>query len=210
MFASKTKFKKITLCILGLLVNDNCLAKKELANYYSASIGMVNISFAESDSTLAGDEDEEDAPPGSGSASVMSMELSYHVPTSLKKEFFFRTLIPFQPTTGNALILGGAGMNYFINGQSSAVQTDNEDIEIRIMPKFRYYVGGQISFGYLVYNTETAKKSDILMELGAQGGAIYAWNEHWGIKGEAGFGRGIGTKVATTGIRIMLGTTYTF
>lgn len=189
-------------------------ADSDLSKYVSASVGMVNVSFTESESVLTSgeveDEGTENETPGSGSASIMSLEFSYHKPFSVNKEIFGRFIIPFQPSSGNALIYGGGGMNYFFNGQGTDVKSESSHIDLRVTPKFRYYVGGLLGLGYLVYVTESAKKSDILLDLGAQGGVIYAYKERWGIKGEFSISRGVGTKVSTNTMRMMLGTTYTF
>lgn len=211
MRESNFRYHKL-LILSGLLLLDSARAESDYSKYISTSLGMVNVSFAESDTVLSSSEDDDGAAtkPGSGSASIMSFDMSYHVPTSAKREWFARMIIPFQPSSGNALVYGGFGMNHFFNGQSSDVMSNDSEVDVRITPKFRYYAGGQVGFGYLIYVTESAKKTDILMELGAQAGTIYAWKERWGIKGELSIGRGVGTKVSTTSMRMIVGTTYTF
>lgn len=182
----------------------------DLADSFSISLGMVNVSFTESQSALESEEGEEAEEAGSGSSAVISLDMTYNRPLDDKKEIYVRGIVPFMPSTGAGLILGGGGMNYYFNGLSSDVKRDDGSVSLRISPSMRYYVGGELGFGYLIYTTESAKKSDLLLNIGGHGGMTYTFRDNWSFKGELGIGKGMGTKVSTTMMKVMLGLSYTF
>ena len=78
-----------------------------------------------------------------------------------------------------------------------------------VLPKFRYYAGPAIGLGYLVYNTKSSIKNDILFELGGQAGVLYSLNPKWALSGEIGGARAIGSLTSATVIKILIGTSYT-
>lgn len=182
----------------------------DLSDSFSISLGMVNVSFTESESTLASDDGEEPEEAGSGSSAVISLDLTYNRPLDEKKDVYGRIIVPFMTTTGSGLVLGSGGMNYYFSGLSSDIKTDDQDVKVRISPDMRYYVGGELGFGYLIYTTESAKKSDILLNIGGHGGLLYSFRDHWSVKGELGIGKGVGTKVSTTMMKVIFGVNYTY
>ncbi len=190
------------------------LSAAEYAHYFSSSLGMINMSFQEGETPISSlDPDEDEIIPrlqDSGTSSVLSMELSYHVPISAKMDYFGKLVLPIQLSSGDSYVYGGGGMNYFFGGLSSELSAENQTVRIRMTPRLRYYAGGQVGLGYLVYLTETAKKTDMVLDVSAHGGGIYSFRGRWGIKGEVGYGMGFGTNISTTGLRIFVGSTYTF
>lgn len=204
----KLLFKLLLFSLLVLPVHHVLAA--DLADSFSISLGMVNVSFTESPSALESEEGEEAEEAGSGSSAVISLDMTYNRPLDDKKEIYARGIVPFMPSTGAGLILGGGGMNYYFNGLSADVKRDDESVRLRISPSMRYYVGAELGFGYLIYTTESAKKSDLLLNIGGHGGMTYAFRDNWSFKGELGIGKGMGTKVSTTMMRVMLGLSYTF
>lgn len=182
----------------------------DLSDSLSISLGMVNVSFTESESTLASEEGEETEEAGSGSSAVISLDLTYNRPLDERKDFFARLIVPFMTSTGSGLVLGSGGMNYYFSGLSSDIKSEDPNVQVRISPDMRYYVGGELGFGYLIYTTESAKKSDILLNIGGHGGVLYSFRDHWSIKGELGIGKGVGTKVSTTMMKVFFGLSYTY
>lgn len=77
-----------------------------------------------------------------------------------------------------------------------------------MVPKLRYYMGPAIGIGYVVYNTVSATKNDILLEIGGQAGAVYTLNPKWGLRAEMGGFKATGVLISSTIIKILLGTTY--
>lgn len=212
---SRSVYKGHTASILLLLIAPSVWGKAEFSDYVSFSLGMVNVSFTETESMLKSDDDDEPAEgantgPGAGAASVMSLEMGYHRPWSEKKEIFGKFILPFQSAAGNALVYGGGGMNYFFSGQGAYLKGDFSEASVRIAPKLRYYAGGQLGLGYLIYTTQTAKKTDILFDLGAHGGMLYHWKDRWSWRAEVGMGRGVGTNVSASMMRMFFGTAFSF
>lgn len=183
-------------------------ADSDLENYLSLTTGMVNLSYAEVASQIKQTNDTLKKEPGSGSASVLSVSASYHLPLDVKKEVYFSGIVPFSTASGSALMSASLGGNYFFNGISSSIRSENSDVVFKLKPKFRYYAGGDLGLAYLIYVTNTAKKTDFILDLGAHVGGIYSWKDRWNIKAEAGFGKGMGTKVSSTGMKLFAGVTY--
>lgn len=195
--------------IIGLIISMNCLASdNDLENYFSLTTGMVNLSYTEVASQIKQSNDTLKKEPGSGSSSVLSLSASYHIPLDVKKEVYFSGIVPFSTASGSALMSGNVGGNYFFNGVSSSIKSENSEVIFRLRPKFRYYAGGDLGLAYLIYVTKTAKKTDFILDLSAHVGGIYSWKERWGIKAEAGFGKGMGTKVSSTAMKLFVGVTY--
>lgn len=202
-------FFKLLLLSLFVFSAHQALAG-DLSDSFSISLGMVNVSFTESQSALESEDGEVTEEAGSGSSAVISLDMTYNRPLDDRKEIYARGIVPFMPSTGAGLILGSGGMNYYFNGLSSDITREDDGLRLRISPSIRYYVGGELGFGYLIYTTESAKKSDLLLNIGGHGGMTYAFRDNWSFKGELGIGKGMGTKVSTTMMKVMLGLSYTF
>ena len=99
-------------------------------------------------------------------------------------------------------------MNYFFNQLNTDKMSIDKGTKITISPKFRYYVGGQVGSAYYVYTTETKKKSDILIELGAQAGIFYSIGERYGVHAEGFFGRGTGVNTTTNNLKLLVAMIY--
>lgn len=197
------------LSLIGLVASLNCMASdSDFENYLSLTTGMVNLSYTEVASQIKQTNDTLKKEPGSGSASVLSLSASYHMPMDIKKEIYFSGIVPFSTASGSALMSGNVGGNYFFNGISSSIKSVNSEVVFKVKPKFRYYAGGDAGLAYLIYVTKTAKKTDFIIDLSAHVGGIYSWKDRWNIKAEAGFGKGMGTKVSSTGMKLFAGVTY--
>lgn len=101
-------------------------------------------------------------------------------------------------------------MEFFINSLSSKVSYTGSGTNLKITPTLRYFWGFQGGLGYLTYSTETAKKSDLLFEIGLLGGIIYRISQKWGIRGQLDVARGTGVTTSTFNTKFMLGGSYYF
>jgi len=72
----------------------------------------------------------------------------------------------------------------------------------------RFYWGTNAGVGFLVYNTTTAKKSDLIFDLELHGGGIMNFKKEWGLRGEAGLSRGTGVSTSTIAMKIFIGLSY--
>lgn len=174
------------------------------------SLGSISTNYAESESNL-------ESTDGSGSttqeaysntASSMPIEVGFEYYSSLKRSYFFKAGGPFMGSTPDRFFFGNTGINFYFSQIGSPILLQDEKLKISIQPKFRYYAGPQIGAAYLVYNTKSQTKNDIIVEVGGQAGAIYSINQKWGLRAQGEFTKGTGAIVGTTTIKVLLGATY--
>lgn len=202
---------KLFMGFLILLFGANSAFAEEphLHEMISISLGMVNVSVTENASTLSSTgTDSNETTASSTSASVISIDAVYEFLTYTDKAYFIKLTAPMVSSDGSGFFLGGAGANFYFNSLSSMFSYADEGSRVTITPTFRYYVGGTAGLGYIVYNTETAKKSDLLFDLQLQGGAIYNFKKKWGMRGELGISRGTGVASSTIGIKLFIGVNF--
>lgn len=169
------------------------------------SMGMISHSVTENESTLVQTDDsvqadEEATAAAASSVSAISFNLNWEFKTEQKKSYFVEAYVPMMTTGGAGVFLGGVGMNWYLNDLGSKYTYVQNGTELTIIPTFKYYWGASTGVGYVVYNTESAKKSDVFFDLGIRGGGVYGFSSNKGIKLELGASRATG--VATTGIKI--------
>lgn len=184
-------------------------AAKASEDFITAGISMVNVSYAESSSSIQADETTGTKPLAeSGSASVMSLSVNYETPSSVNRTHFYRVVVPLLGSGDSSFFSAAVGMNYFFGNLATNKINLDEGTRIEFRPKMRYYVGGQLGGSYLVYTTTTKKKSDVLFELGVQGGMHYSFGERYGLNIEGFFGRGTGVATTTTNMKLMAAVIY--
>lgn len=170
---------------------------------------MVNVSFAENKSSLEStDATTTSSAPGSGAVSIIALNFSLEHPRSPSSSYFFSGTFPLIAAGGNSAFYAGGGMNFYFNSLSSKIKTNQDGTKMTINPTLRYYAGFHGNLGYLVYSTETQRKSDMLFELGGQGGMLYNIKPKWSIKGEVDVSKGTGVATSTTAIKLMAAGTY--
>lgn len=174
----------------------------------NSSLGLVNVSINESESTLESDDPDAIAEAQTTSASVTAFELNYEFLVQEKRSYFAKAIVPITTTGGSGVFLGGIGANFYLNPLASAYSYEENGSSITIRPKFRYYWGGSVGVGNLIYSTDTAKKSDVFFDLSLHGGGIYNFSNDWGARAEASFGRGTGAATSSTAIKIFFGASY--
>jgi hypothetical protein len=171
--------------------------------------GMVISNFAESEDNLVTTDGSagNTVPAYSGSASLIPIDIMYENFTSLNTSWFVRAMGPLISSTENNYFSVGGGLNYYIGPIGSKAVFKGKKMQLKIEPKLAYYFGGDLGVGYLIYNTISEKKGDALLEIGGHGGIIYPINEKWGMRGEVGLTRSIGTLVSATQIKALVGLT---
>ncbi len=198
----------ITL-LYSVVINDLRAESSSLLQNMSIGIGMVNATLTESQSTLESEDSTTETEVATiNPISTISLELSYHFKNYLNKSIYAKTFIPLMSSDGSGYYMAALGITYYLNSISSIFNFNDQGTSLNISPTFRYYVGGYVGGGYLVYNTETAKKSDLVLDLSASGGVDYKVSDEWSIKLDLSAGRLTG--INTTGIAItaFLGGTY--
>ena len=184
-------------------------SETSLLQNVSIGIGMANVSVTENQSTLESEDSSSTEEPAEiNPISTISLEMSYHFKNYINKSIYLKSFIPLLSSDGSGYYMAALGMTYYLNSISSQFNFSDEGTSLVISPTFRYYVGGYIGGGYLVYNTATAKKSDLVLDMSASGGVDFKMSNNWSIKADLSAGRLTG--VNTTGIAItaFFGGTY--
>jgi hypothetical protein len=175
----------------------------------SFGLGMANVSFTETESGLKATPGASAPPePASGSFVTTGAFIDWERFISHKLSYVGKLFFPLMPSPEGSFLYGGGGLNYYFNSISTPTSFLKDGTKITFTPTWRYYVGTALGAGYLIYNSETAKKTDTLIELSASAGAAYTKNKKWSYKAEGSLGRGIGFNSSTIGMRVLIGLAY--
>lgn len=182
----------------------------EIPAQLSFSIGSISTSFTESESNLIPSDGttKTKAAPYSGTSSSMPIDITFEYFSKITRSYFIKAGGPLMASTPDRLFYSTGGVNFYFNTIGAPTKISDENLELKITPKFRYYAGPQIGVGYLVYNTKSQTKNDVILEIGGQGGVLYSINKKWSLRGQAEFTRGTGAIISSTSIKILLGGTY--
>jgi hypothetical protein len=192
--------------LIFCLSSVNVLASED--KFYDelvTSVGMTMVSYAEDAKVIQGDNVQEAA---SGSVSGISASIQYKMASSFKKSYYLTTVFPLLPSATGTYLSFGGGMEYYFNDIGSKTGLTNSGTTIQFTPKFRYFAGFEVGGGYLVYTTESAKKTDLLFEIGGLGGIAYSMSNKWAIKTTLNVMKGTGAVTSTMAIRFMIGGTF--
>lgn len=203
---------KIPLAILlaGLSLPQSTPADDNFPIQLSFMTGTISTSFSESESTLEPSDgtDQATETPYSGSSSSLPIEFGGEIFSTPKRSYFLRGGGPLVASGTDRLFYVNTGINFYLSPLGSPLKVSTDKFNIRVIPKFRYYIGIQAGTSYLIYSTKSQTKSDILFELGGQGGGIYSISTQWGLKAEASIMKGTGALVSSMTMKVLLGATY--
>jgi hypothetical protein len=198
----------IKLFIL-LLLNPLTVSAQEkssglkFSNELSILLGIANVGFTENQSTLSGPNISEAA---SGSISSMNALLHYRFKNDSPRSWFVQTNIPIMSgSTGNYLS-GGGGIEFTWGEVSAKSILKDSTTSLVVYPITRYFLGIETNIAYIAYLTETAKKSDTLLEIGGYGGISRKIGKYY-LRAQAGVDRGVGINTSTLGIKALFGGT---
>ena len=173
---------------------------------------MYNITVTENESAIKSTDTtvtvEDKSEATSSAAAVTVFEFNYDFLQTEGRGFFVKGVVPLISAGGSSAFLGAGGLNWYFGGAPSVFSYTNLGSTVRLIPKFRYYAGASLGVGYVVYDTESAKKSDIYFDLGFHGGVLYNFGKKWGMRGEVGMGRGTGVTTSSMGMKIFIGSLY--
>ncbi|MBT6325655.1 MAG: hypothetical protein HOJ35_06775 [Bdellovibrionales bacterium] len=194
----------IMICLSNHLVANN------MHQVLSTNMGMANFNITENASVLTTSGSESNAPddPTASAISLIALNVVYEFMNYPKKSYLLKTTLPLMSSDGSGAFLVGAGMNFYISSMSSKFSINDSGNNLIFTPTLRYYWGPSLGVGYLIYNTETAKKSDIIFDLEVHGGLIYTIKKIWGIRAEFAASRGTGVASSTIGMKFFVGMTY--
>lgn len=187
-------------------------ADGKVAGQLSFSIGSISTSYTESESkikaTNTSGTTSASAKASSGTVASMPLDVQFEYFPTLKRSVFARAGGPVMASTPGRYFYISTGMNFYFSSIGSPTYVSDQRVEMKISPKFRYYAGPLIGASYLVYNTKSEIKNDVIVELGGQAGVIYSLNPKWGLRAEANISRGIGALLSSITMKILLGATY--
>lgn len=193
---------------LSLMTSSMTFAETKIPSLLSFSIGSFSGSFTENEDNLKstdGTSSSTSSTPYSGTASSMPLEVGFEYFPVLTRSYFIKGAGPLMGSTPDRYFSITSGVNFYFAQVASEAKVRDFNFEMKLQPKFRYYAGPAIGIGYLVYNTKSATKNDLLFELGLQGGVIYSLSPKWSLKAEIGAARAVGVLVSSTLIKITLG-----
>lgn len=208
----KFKMKKLGQFSFALMaMTSTVLANNSIPSQLNFHIGSISTNYAESESTLKPSDGTTSATtesPYTGTASSMPLVISYEYFPGLSRSYFGRIAGPVMGSTPDRYYSGSMGINFYFGQFAANAIIKDTNFEMKVLPKFRYYAGPAVGVGYLIYNTKSATKNDILFELGGQGGVLYSYNAKWALSAELGIARSIGALTAATTMKILIGTSY--
>jgi hypothetical protein len=191
---------KFFICYLFLGILSLVHAREKIISF---SLGSLGTTYTESQSTIKSS--TASSTPAAGAASTVPLDMCYEFIASESKSYFFEIIGPLLPSSEDRYFYGGGGMNFYFKSVSSPSYYSDQNFNLTILPTWRYYWGLDGGAAYLIYSTKTAKKSDILGEIGAHVGTHYAINKTWSLRGQLGFARGVGVLTSATTIKILIG-----
>lgn len=200
---NKDMSKLLRILLLSFFISSVSEAGFNL-NQFTVGAGMTNITFKENASTLTR-ENGTTASAYSGKSSVLPVFLQYEMFRDEKSSYYVQAILPLLTTSKDSYTNAGAGMNFYYKSLSSVGNFSDSSVTLVIKPVWRYYWGLDLGLGYLVYNTLTAKKSDILAEIGPHAGVIYTVNDDYTVKLEASFARALGVQTNASVTKLMIG-----
>lgn len=196
--------KETLVLFMALVFGPWAEASSGYYNSMSLSLGMINHSVAENESALkstdtteTGTEEEKEVPTA---VSAISLNIGYEFKVENNRTYFTKGNIPLIAAGGAGVYLLGGGVNWYLSEMASKYSYEINGNRFELTPEITYYWGLNSGIGYLVYNTESSKKSDLFFDLGLHGGGTYSLSSNRSLKGEAGVARSTG--VATTGFKI--------
>ena len=163
-------------------------------------VGMVNMSFAEAQTSLQG---ENQLDPASGSVSSINGMLHYRFKTEDRLAWFSQFTFPLIASQGSYLG-GGGGLEYYWGKSPAKMNIKDATTSFTLTPITRFFILGALNMGYLAYLTETAKKNDTLLEV-ELGGGLSRKFKYFTLRSQASLARGVGVTTSTIGMKFMLG-----
>jgi hypothetical protein len=196
--------------LLLVIFSQASFGDTKIPGQLSISLGSISANYAENADQLTTTDGTTatTSSPFSGTASAMPISLMYEYFPNLKRSYFAKATGPLLGSTPDRYFSGSIGANFYFGKVASMAIVTDSNFEMKLIPKLRYYVGPAIGMGYIIYNTKSAIKNDLLLELGGQAGVVYTMNPTWALRGELGASRGVGALVSATVIKILMGVSY--
>ena len=200
-----TNLNILFLLISTLLVSNIALAGKFYHQNITANFGLINFNLTENASSLTGEDTGNISQGGTSKSSVFSFDLTYEFQNYSAYSLYVKATGPLISSDNSGYFLGAMGVNKYFNSLSTLLSFSDEGSRLSIKPKFRYYIGAGFGAGFLVYNLEDAKKSDVVFDIDLHGGLCYMFGKKWGIRSELGISKGTGIATSSYVIKGLVG-----
>lgn len=191
--------------ILSFLLLGSALADEELLEELTYSIGAVNASYSEGQGNLTGENVQE---PASGSVMSISGNVNWKFKPGLERSYYLSGTFPLVPNPQGSYFGVHIGMENYFGRMGSRMRLNNSGTTLKLKPGNNFFWGLEGGIGFLAYSTESAKKTDLLLDLGALVGMNYIYNDNWQFRMTAGFGRGTGVVTTVMEMKVFGGITY--
>ncbi|AYF45485.1 hypothetical protein BALOs_2488 [Halobacteriovorax sp. BALOs_7] len=180
------------------------LATQKFYNSASVSLGMMNHSVTPNESALVSTDgsgsSDESAEAAAAAVSAISLQVNWEFKSELTKSYYVSGVLPMMSAEGTGVYSAVVGINWYFGEIGTKYSYTNGGQTLTITPSSKYYWGAFVGPGYVVYNTESAKFTDIFFDLGVNLGGFWRWGKDRGIRAEATVGRATG--INTTGIKM--------
>lgn len=177
--------------------------KLRTSDEFTLMLGMTNVSFTENQTSLSGPNTQTAA---SGAISSINTLLHYRFKQTDNRAWFTQVNIPVLSGATGSYLSGGGGMEFTWGESPNRSTLQDQHTSLVISPTIRYFAGIEANLSYIAYLTETAKKSDTLIEIGGYGGIGYKIR-NYNLRFQAGFDRGTGISTNGNAMKAMAGAT---
>lgn len=195
--------KALSLSLL-LITSLSTYGAQKFYNSASVSLGMMNHSVTPNESALVSTDgsgsSEESAEAAAAAVSAISLQVNWEFKSELTKSYYVSGVLPMMSAEGTGVYSAVVGINWYFGDIGTKYTYTNGGQTMTITPSSKYYWGAFVGPGYVVYNTESAKFTDIFFDLGVNLGGFWRWGKDRGIRAEATVGRATG--INTTGIKM--------
>ena len=200
---------KFSIFLLFLFSSTLAFAKGGFSRELTVSLGMVNNSILENESGITVTDatvivpDEVVTVP----APVSNISIGLNWSFNLKKQSSFGIMVtaPVVVTDATSFFLAGLRYRRFFYSVASAYEFMQKGVNFLIQPKLRYFAGGSITSGYLIYNKLSEKKNDLSLNLGVEGGIMYQLYDDYALEFSAAMIKRTGILTSGMGMNIFLG-----
>ena len=196
-------------CVISLIVFIFLAPVALSGNFYhqsmTANFGLINFNLTENASNLTGEDQEGVSQGGTASSSVFSFDLLYEFQNYATHSLYAKATGPLISSDNSGYFLGAIGVNKYFNSLSTLFTFSDEGSRLSVKPLMRYYIGAGFGVGFLVYNLEDAKKSDVVFDIDLHAGLSYMFGKRWGIRSEIGVSKGTGIATSSYVFKGLIG-----
>ena len=191
--------------VVSVLVFSQARADEELLQELAYSVGAVNASYAEGSGNLSGENVQK---PASGSVMSISGSVNWKFKPGMERSYYLNGTFPLIPNPQGSYFGVHLGMESYFGSMGSRLRLNNAGTTLRLKPGNNYFWAIEGGVGYLAYSTVSAKKTDLLLDIGGLLGMNYKYNEKWQLRMTAGLGRGTGVVTTVMEMKLFAGVTY--